>query len=38
MAPLMQKLLAEYAATGLPFAYLPKDEDDDDPGVALVAR
>ena len=24
--PLMKKLLAEYAATGLPPAYLPKDE------------
>ena len=38
MAPLMKKLLEDYAATGLPFAYLPKDEDDDEPGVALVAR
>ena len=26
MAPLLQKLIAEYAATGLPPAYLPKDE------------
>ena len=26
MAPLLQKLLKEYAATGLPPAYLPKDE------------
>ncbi len=26
MAPLLRKLLAEYAATGLPPAYLPKDE------------
>jgi hypothetical protein len=26
MAPLMRKLLAQYAATGLPPAYLPKDE------------
>jgi len=37
MAPLMRKLLADYAATGLPFAYLPKDEEEDEPGVALVA-
>lgn len=28
MAPLMKKLLADYAATGLPFAYLPKDEEE----------
>ena len=27
MAPLMKKLLADYAATGLPFAYLHKDEE-----------
>jgi transposase InsO family protein len=26
VAPLLQKLIAEYAATGLPPAYLPKDE------------
>jgi hypothetical protein len=26
MAPLLQKLIAQYAATGLPPAYLPKDE------------
>lgn len=26
MAPLLRKLIAEYAATGLPPAYLPKDE------------
>ena len=26
MAPLMRKLIAEYAATGIPPAYLPKDE------------
>jgi hypothetical protein len=26
MAPLLQKLIADYAATGLPPAYLPKDE------------
>ena len=38
MAPLMRKLLSDYAATGLPFAYLPKDEAEDEPGVALVAR
>jgi hypothetical protein len=25
--PLLRKLLAEYAATGLPPAYLPKDPD-----------
>ena len=37
MAPLMRKLLADFAATGLPFAYLPKDEAEDEPGVALVA-
>jgi hypothetical protein len=29
MAPLLQKLIAEYAATGLPPAYLPKDESED---------
>lgn len=41
MAPLMKKLLADYAATGLPFAYLPRDEEDDDTdtaGVMAVAR
>jgi hypothetical protein len=27
MAPLMKKLLADYAATGLPPAYLPTDLD-----------
>lgn len=27
MAPLMRKLLAEYSATGLPPAYIPKDEE-----------
>jgi hypothetical protein len=26
MAPLLRKLIAEYAATGLPPAYLPKNE------------
>ena len=26
MAPLLRKIIAEYAATGLPPAYLPKDE------------
>jgi len=26
MAPLLQKLMSERAATGLPPAYLPKDE------------
>jgi len=33
MAPLLRKLMAEYAATGLPPAYLPKDEinDKEDP-------
>ncbi len=36
LAPLMRNLLAEYAATGLPFAYLPKDEEEDEPGVAAV--
>jgi hypothetical protein len=25
MAPLLQQLMADYAATGLPPAYLPKD-------------
>lgn len=29
MAPLLHKLIAEYAATGLPPAYLPKDEQED---------
>jgi hypothetical protein len=38
MAPLMRALLADYAATGLPFAYLPKDEEEDEPGGAEVAR
>jgi len=38
IAPLMRKLLADYAATGLPFAYLPKDEGDDEAGVAAVLR
>jgi putative transposase len=37
MAPLMKQLLSDYAATGLPFAYLPKDEEEDEPGVAEVA-
>jgi transposase InsO family protein len=32
MAPLLQKLVAEYAATGLPPAYLPKGEKTDDEG------
>jgi hypothetical protein len=27
MAPLLRKLMAEYAATGLPPAYLPTDTD-----------
>jgi transposase InsO family protein len=36
MAPLMKKLLADYAATGLPFAYLPKDEDDFEEPESLV--
>jgi hypothetical protein len=26
MAPLLQKLIKQYATTGLPPAYLPKDE------------
>lgn len=30
IAPLLQKLMAEYAATGLPAAYLPKDDPEDD--------
>jgi hypothetical protein len=38
MAPLMKKLLAEYAETGLPFAYLPKDEEEDEPGLAEGIR
>jgi hypothetical protein len=29
LPPLLRKLLAEYAATGLPPAYLPKDDDPD---------
>ena len=29
IAPLLHKLIAEYAATGLPPAYLPKDEQED---------
>jgi len=28
MAPLLQRLLAEYAATGLPPAYLPFDPEE----------
>ena len=27
MAPLLRRLMAEYAATGLPPAYLPTDQD-----------
>jgi hypothetical protein len=30
MPPLLRRLVAEYAATGLPPAYLPKDENTDD--------
>jgi hypothetical protein len=26
MAPLLRKLMADYAATGLPPAYIPKDD------------
>lgn len=29
MAPLLRKLIADYAATGLPPAYIPKSEDED---------
>ena len=29
MAPLLRAFMADYAATGLPPAYLPKDDDDD---------
>jgi putative transposase len=32
IAPLLQRLLAEYAATGLPPAYLPKNDHNDDGG------
>jgi putative transposase len=35
MAPLLQKLVAEYAATGLPPAYLPKAQKTDDEGGEL---
>jgi transposase InsO family protein len=38
MAPLMKKLLADYAATGLPFAYIPKDEEEDGLVGAEVQR
>ncbi len=38
MAPLMRKLLADYAATGLPFAYLPRDEEEDEAGLAEGAQ
>jgi len=38
MAPLLRKFLAEYAATGLPFAYLPQDEAEDEPGWAGGTR
>jgi len=31
VAPLLQKLIAQYAATGLPPAYLPKAEREDRP-------
>ena len=31
IAPLLKHLLAEYAATGLPPAYLPFDPEDTDP-------
>jgi hypothetical protein len=30
IAPLLQRLLAEYAATGLPPAYLPKNDHNDE--------
>jgi transposase InsO family protein len=30
IAPLLRKLMADYAATGLPPAYIPKDDADDD--------
>lgn len=30
IAPLLRKLMADYAATGLPPAYLPKYPDDDE--------
>jgi hypothetical protein len=31
MAPLLRKLMTEYAATGLPPAYLPKPTDEVNP-------
>jgi putative transposase len=31
LAPLLEKLIAQYAATGLPPAYLPKDEQEELP-------
>ena len=34
MAPLLAKLMAQQAATGLPPAYLPKDERPNDGGDA----
>ena len=30
IAPLLKKLMADYAATGLPPAYIPKNDDDGD--------
>ncbi len=39
LPPLMRKLLSDFAATGLPYPYLPKDEEDDEGLAALeVAR
>jgi len=31
MAPLLQKIIHQYATTGLPPAYLPKDQSTPDP-------
>jgi putative transposase len=36
IAPLLRKLMAEYAATGLPAAYLPKDDLTDEPKERTV--
>jgi hypothetical protein len=30
MAPLLRELIADYAASGLPPAYLPTDDEDDE--------
>ncbi len=36
LPPLMRRLLSEFSATGLPYPYLPKDEEDDDEGLSAL--